>query len=78
MWGLSSLRLSLAPEGRALCWSRIVFLKKVLALTTCGYGRSLVISTSQLLGCSSDTEVFSDQGIPSFSNPFELLQVRIG
>lgn len=73
-WGLSSLRPSLAPEGRALCWSRIVFLK-ILALTTCGYGKPWVISTSQRLGCSSDTEVFSEQDIPSFSNPFKLLRV---
>lgn len=34
-----------------------------------------VLGDFNKLGCSSDTEVFSDQGIPSFSNPFELLQV---
>lgn len=64
------------PEGRAPCQSGTVFMKKIPALTTSGYGASWGISTSQLL--TSVSEPTSDQDVPSSSNPFELLQTEMG
>lgn len=68
----------MAPEGRALCRSRVVFLKKIPALTTCGYGRSWGISASQSLTSVSEQQPSSNEDIPSSSNLFELLQAEIG